>query len=1002
MLVFLASSGCAKNTLPAVKAENGKINLSEWNIDNNGAVDLAGEWEFYAGVLLTPDDFASKTISNHPEFVKVPGSINNTQITSQEQLKVGHTFRLTVALKNPQDTLGIYMPDFSGASRVWVNGSPIYLKKSYPTGKPASPQASSNVIGFFETTENSVEIIIQSSNFKTEKILLGSKEQILKQKIFPVAVNISIFCIILFMGLYHFSIFFLRKKDKAYLYTGIFCSAASVYTSSLIPDPVLFLLFPHLSFVAYYTIAILSSVIANLFIIIYINSLYPNEINKYIVKTIKFVAIIFSILFIFIYTLNHGNVYWVMKPYEVIFSFVSIYLFYVLYKAQQKNKGALIVLAGYAILFSTSCIDTFSSIFIIGVYHLNKYGWLVFIMFQTFTLSLNFTRTFTKVEQMSEKLTSLDKLKDEFLVNTAHELKTPMHGIIGIAETMLDQTGYEEKKQSQNLSLIIASARRLTELVNNILDFSKMKHQDIVLHNKSLNLWQVVDVVFAVLRPMAKEKELIFKNEISESLNVYADENRLFQILYNLLGNAVKFTESGEIKVLAVKRNQMIQITVSDTGMGIPEDKLETVFLPFEQVEIEGNSANSGTGLGLSITKNLVELHGGSIHVESQPGKGSSFIFSLPPSYESAQNSKPNKGYTLETNSVDENDNPQTDNTEFRILIADDEPINLQIFINLFRKENYAIQTANNGFEALQAVEVNGKPDLVILDVMMPKMSGYEVCRKLREQYPIHDLPILLVTVKNQPADILAGFEAGANDYLTKPFQTKELKARIKNLLDLKKAVNSAVTSQLNFLQAQIKPHFLYNTLNAIMSLVRTDQEKARDLLLELSNYLRESFRFKGTEKSIPLKKEISIVKSYLYIVMARFPGKISTIYDIDENIDINIPHLIIQPIVENAVKHGILPKPDGGTIHLAVKDKGSHVLISVQDDGAGIQKEMVSLLLSEKINSTSVGLVNVNKRLLALYGTGVSIESEPEKGTRIILKIPMKGCKSNEGYIAG
>ena len=156
--------------------------------------------------------------------------------------------------------------------------------------------------------------------------------------------------------------------------------------------------------------------------------------------------------------------------------------------------------------------------------------------------------------------------------------------------------------------------------------------------------------------------------------------------------------------------------------------------------------------------------------------------------------------------------------------------------------------------------------------------------------------PYLWWTVRNKTEDILAAFEAGANDFLCKPFDRKEFLARTKTMLELKRAVDKAVTSELHFLQAQIKPHFLYNVMNSVIALSRTDPEKAREMLLELSNYLRKSFDFKNTENYVRADRELSLVKSYLSIEKVRFADRLSILYDVDENVDVMIPPLILQP----------------------------------------------------------------------------------------------------------
>jgi len=285
---------------------------------------------------------------------------------------------------------------------------------------------------------------------------------------------------------------------------------------------------------------------------------------------------------------------------------------------------------------------------------------------------------------------------------------------------------------------------------------------------------------------------------------------------------------------------------------------------------------------------------------------------------------------------------------------------------------------------------------LVILDVMMPKMSGYEVCREIRKKYSLIELPVLLLTASEKTAVIELGFTVGANDYLFKPVDKVELTARVNTLLELKKSVEQAVTSELCFLQAQIKPHFLFNALNTIMSFCRTNPERARELLLDLSNYLRKSFDFNNKEKFVSLENEMSFVKSYLAIEKARFSKRLNIIYDIEPNLNCLMPPLILQPLVENAVRHGIASKRQGGTVKISAKGENEFVLIKVEDDGVGIDKERLNSILNKTIEG-SVGMKNIIKRLDLIYGYGIDIETEPDKGTTISLKIPLRKENFND-----
>ncbi|MDM8565434.1 SpoIIE family protein phosphatase [Candidatus Halobeggiatoa sp. HSG11] len=411
-------------------------------------------------------------------------------------------------------------------------------------------------------------------------------------------------------------------------------------------------------------------------------------------------------------------------------------------------------------------------------------------------LANSFNTMSDEIQAREKSLREANKLKDEFLANTSHELRTPLNGIIGIAESLIDgATGELNKRTSSNLAMIATSGKRLSSLVDDILDFSKLKHHDLGLQLKPLELHSIVDMVLTLSQPLIAQKEITFVNKVKlDLLSVFADENRLQQILHNLIGNAIKFTEQGYITISAQAINeQQIQITIADEGIGIHADKLDRIFESFEQAEGFTARKYGGTGLGLAVTKKLVELHGGKIQVESVLGIGSKFIFTLPSSQESAVpiSAQPPKlskivTHTDITELNEENDTESLTTTTFKVLIVDDEPVNLQVLHNHLSLQNYNIIQATSGIEALKFIDDGFIPDVILLDVMMPQMTGYEVTNQLRKKWQAVEMPILLLTAKNQVEDLVQGLDAGANDYMVKPISKEELLARIKTHLSLK------------------------------------------------------------------------------------------------------------------------------------------------------------------------------------------------------------------------
>lgn len=417
---------------------------------------------------------------------------------------------------------------------------------------------------------------------------------------------------------------------------------------------------------------------------------------------------------------------------------------------------------------------------------------LVYWVFHVQQLKLSFQAEKLQQERVVVKrLTQIDKLKDEFLANTSHELRTPLNGIIGLAESLREGVaGDVSPKMKYHLSLIVDSGKRLASLVNDILDFSQLKNKGLTLHKKPIDIKVLVDVVLTLSKPLVANKAVIFANNIPKNLpSAYADEDRVLQILHNLIGNAAKFTDRGVINVSASVLDDLLQIEVGDTGTGIPADRIDEIFESFTQLEGGIERAQGGAGLGLSVTKQLVELHGGSIRVESVLGIGSTFYFTLPMSYD-----LPEKIHAKHTQSkfsskdashyIIESDQQERQLHKNNILIVDDDLINRRVISNYLSMDGYNIIEANCAEDAFSIIAAENI-DLVLLDIMMPRISGYEACKVLRETYPAYELPIILLTARSQMNDLVMGFEAGANDFMVKPIAKEVLMVRVATHLQL-------------------------------------------------------------------------------------------------------------------------------------------------------------------------------------------------------------------------
>ncbi len=460
--------------------------------------------------------------------------------------------------------------------------------------------------------------------------------------------------------------------------------------------------------------------------------------------------------------------------------------------------------------------------------------------------------------------------------------------------------------------------------------------------------------------------------------------------------------------------NDRLVVAIVDTDVGMDEETQARIFLPYEQ-GAHGVSDGKGIGLGLSICKQLVELHGGVLTVHSEPGKGSVFSFSLPLAEEetvgvasinevsSFRYLKSDNEVTFDGNQYeaaaeiatdDESEvsltvSPLLKNGQIHILAVDDDPINLSVLKGILSTESYHVTTALSAHEALGLIGTK-RWDLLIADVMMPQMSGYELTQRIREQYSHFELPVLLLTARSLPSDIYTGFSSGANDYVTKPVDAVELRYRIRALTSLNQSIRERVRMEGAYLQAQIQPHFLFNTLNSIMALAVIDTEKMMSLGEAFASFLRISFNFLNTEELVDLSYELELTQAYLYIEKVRFEDRLTIEWEIETGLKLLLPPLSIQPLVENAVKHGLLNRPNDGKIRIRVAVCDGYTLIEVEDNGIGIEPEQMKRLLEPSLKENSgIGISNTNRRLIQLFGKGLSISSKQGEGTVVSFTIP-------------
>ena len=421
---------------------------------------------------------------------------------------------------------------------------------------------------------------------------------------------------------------------------------------------------------------------------------------------------------------------------------------------------ALVQNLNYFLSFAITIMFVFFAVF-----HVNKSGRKLVEVWQ------EAERQKLELSDAKQKAESAMLAKSRFLSNISHEMRTPLNGIVGTVNLMLQEPSLPD--QQQNLEVLKYSSEHMLSVVNDVLDFSKIEAGKMELLNEAFNMKTLLDKVHTVFKNQFDDKKVAFEFKVDSALDKYfkGDETRLRQVLTNLIGNALKFTEKGKVECMAElissdSQTADIYFSVQDTGIGMSKEKQQIIFEAFNQGESSTTRRFGGTGLGLTISKKIVSMLGGDLRVESEPGEGSHFFFKIQMPISQESRSFVNEKKVSSLNSL----------KGTRVLVAEDSPVNMTITRKFLERWDVGIHEATNGQEAVQLFETN-EYDLVLIDLDMPVMDGYEALtaiRKLNQNIPaIAFTAAVLPNMKEHLTD------KGFNDFLQKPFRPEDLHRKI-------------------------------------------------------------------------------------------------------------------------------------------------------------------------------------------------------------------------------
>lgn len=1000
------------STMKYGEIKNGQLNLQQWHNDSDETLTLDGEWEFYPEAFIISDaDY------NEVEAIPVivPGSWEKSLDTN---VNYG-SYRLQIQLKpGDRKTYGIYVASIQNASRFYING--------ILAGGAGQPEKEMQLYTPFNTPyiveaeadrQGKIEIIIETANYVLRgqsgldmSLQFGEKAVIVKRNGLSILMEQLVFVVFIMHAIYAAHLYIIGIRNKQLLYLAALLIIILLILSGN-GNKLIYNWLP-LTYVSDY---MLKGLLLSFGGIILLRCTIHTESGRFLVIASR--VLVGAGLLLACYSLMMNDV--IPFTRRVVFPLFVISSVIVSITAILRNRTIPIYRNTY-MLFLLSAL--FGMVFweymqtFLGISTLFYPFDLVIAMFCLSSLMFkNYLNTVEDNKQLAAKLSREDKLKDQFLANTSHELRNPLHGILNLSQVVLErEKATLEESSVHNLQMVLSIGRRMNLLLGDLLDVSKLKEQGIQLIKRPVNVHPLVEKTMDSLKYLLYHKEVRIINEVPAQLQpVLADENRLMQVIFNLLHNAIKYTDQGSIIVRAEQQASQLKISVTDTGIGIAPEKLEQIFGSYQQVSRQADVAESGFGLGLSISKQLVELHGGQLQVRSTVGQGSTFYFSIPLANDKlvtheeqtelsgikVLNAAEDTGKLQFIATVSEHspslsqlaslEEGSVEQQRIKILVVDDDPVNLYVLNNILNSDNdIDIYCTTSALEVLEML-VDEAWDLIISDVMMPDMSGYALTSLIRETYSLTELPILLLTARNELLDIEKGLLAGANDYIAKPVNAIELYARVRTLIRLKRSYREALSLEAAWLQAQIKPHFLVNTLNSIVALSAIDQNEMIELVQEFSQYLRASYSPYNQNRLVSMEQELKLVRSYLLIQQKRFGERLQVQWDVDDSTRLlHLPPFVIQSLVENAVTHGAVSRSEGGTVGVAIKQVDKAVHVTISDNGKGMSAEMVKAILSGK-HKGGIGLYNTNMRLKQHYRTGVSISRQSDQGTEVSFTIP-------------
>lgn len=774
-LLSLIAAGVAAMLLlwPSLLAAQPNCQL-KWDPDATPIMALAGSWcastKVSSGTLSVPGTWYNKQLAGE----KIP---NTTSVL----------YRLHVLHPEINTPLAMRLPRPYDSYRLSVNGRIVLATGDFSAhGEAARYPHYAQFLA--EGRETKIEVEVRNQQFIAGGMrsppLFGEADLIQDQRSRSLAIQGFQSGLLILMAFMQFAQFAsARRAYTAQLFFGLTCLSVAIF-SGLGGEHWLSVLLSHWNLAPDLWLRWAMIPLAILGLAEFSALLFPAEFHRWPRLAWRLLSASFLLACIVVEGRLLAQLFWAMEALALVMS--GYVLISTLRAALHKRPNARSLTAVYGVLFITVMHDIVVDFNGQYLGNLGPTGMVLCLVWQGLLLARNNARAYRQSVELVQQLEQAEAIKDEFLANTSHELRTPLQTIIGLAGV----DSQAEDQRGHHSRLIADTARRLALLVDDLMDLTRMRHQGMNIHPEPVGLHAELSTLGQLFSPVIRHRDLRIDIDLkSPELAVMADPKRLRQVLYNLLGNAVKFTASGHISLYACPCEQGIRIGVRDTGPGMSATQL----LHAQQRYHQGSIASEGVGLGLPISHGILHAHGSALEISSSPGQGTDchFVLSATQTPTHSTNAHSTNAHIANVPSTGPRDLEQSGHNlspapnDDYILVLDDDGCVLDTIAQLISSLKHRVLTESRVREALAVIEQR-PPALLILDLMMPEASGFELLELLRQRYSPSHLPILVLSARGAEADQQRALLLGANDFLLKPCEPLELCNRAEAQLALR------------------------------------------------------------------------------------------------------------------------------------------------------------------------------------------------------------------------